>query len=144
MKSRGTVLIPALVTRVTRDRLDREANSQAGNGRGNAALESSKQVMKKALAKGVSIGMGTDAGVSPHGSNPEEFALLVEFGMKPIDALRAGTSVNAKLLGLENRIGGLEPGKYADIVAMPGDPTQDIRQTSKVFLIMKEGVVFRK
>ncbi len=143
MKTRGTVLIPTLVTRVTRDRLDRETNPQTENGRGKAALESSEQVVKRALAKGVRIGMGTDAGVSPHGNNPEEFSILVAFGMKPIDALRAGTSVNAGLLGLQNRIGTLEPGKFADIVAMPGDPTQDIRQTSKVFFVMKEGVIFR-
>jgi imidazolonepropionase-like amidohydrolase len=144
MKSRGTVLIPTLITRVTRERLDRPANQQsADNPRGKAALESSKQVMKSALAKGVRIGMGTDAGVSPHGNNPEEFSLLVEFGMKPLDALRAGTSVNADLLGLQKRIGTLEPGKLADIVAMPGDPTEDIRQTNKVFFVMKEGVIFK-
>ena len=88
--------------------------------------------------------MGTDAGVSPHGNNPEEFSLLVDFGMTPLDALRAGTSVNAELLGLQKRIGTLEPGKLADIVAMPGDPTDDIRQTTKVFFVMKEGVIFKK
>jgi len=143
MKARGTVLIPTAVTRVIRERLDRQSNPQQNNGRGEVALESSKQVVRKAITKGVRIGMGTDAGATPHGSNAEEFSVLVDFGMMPIDALRAGTSINAELLGLLNRIGTLKPGKLADIVALPGDPLRDIHQTSKVFFVMKEGVIFR-
>jgi len=69
--------------------------------------------------------------------------MLADLGMSPLDALRAGTSLDAELLGLQNRIGTLEAGKLADIVAMPGDPTQNIRQTEKVFFVMKEGIVYR-
>ena len=69
--------------------------------------------------------------------------MLTALGLSPLDALRAGTSVDAELLGIQNRIGTLEIGKVADIIAMPGDPTQNIRQTEKVFFVMKEGVVYR-
>jgi imidazolonepropionase-like amidohydrolase len=68
---------------------------------------------------------------------------MVALGMKPIDALKAGTSSDAELLGLADKIGMLEAGKFADIVAVPGDPTQNIRQTEHVFFVMKEGVIFR-
>ena len=68
---------------------------------------------------------------------------MVDLGMKPVDALKAGTSADAELLGLADKIGTLEPGKLADIVAVPGDPTQNIRQTEHVFFVMKEGAIFR-
>ena len=72
-----------------------------------------------------------------------EFFMMVSLGMSPLDALKAGTSVDAELLGLQNRVGTLEAGKLADIVVMPGDPLQNIRQTEKVFFVMKEGVIYR-
>jgi imidazolonepropionase-like amidohydrolase len=68
---------------------------------------------------------------------------MVARGMQPIDALIAGTSADAELLGIQDRLGSLTVGKLADVVAMPGDPTQDIRQTEKVFFVMKEGVIYR-
>ena len=68
---------------------------------------------------------------------------MTGLGMSPLQALRAGTSVDAELLGVQNRIGTLEAGKVADIIAMPGDPTQNIRQTEKVFFVMKEGTIYR-
>ena len=80
--------------------------------------------------------MGTDAGVYPHGRNTEEFHLLTALGMSPLNALRAGTSVDAELLGLQNRIGTLASGKLADIVAFPSDPRQNIRQVEHVFFVM--------
>src|SRR6266700_4124573 len=101
------------------------------------------QTFQKAIAKGVKIGLGTDAAVYPHGRNAEEFHQMVDLGMKPIDALKAGTSSDADLLGLSSEIGTLETGKLADVVAVPGDPLQNIRQTEHVFFVMKEGVVYR-
>ena len=98
---------------------------------------------QKAIAKGIKIGLGTDAAVYPHGRNAEEFHQMVDLGMKPIDALKAGTSNDADLLGLANKIGTLENGKLADVVAVPGDPLQNIRQTEHVFFVMKEGVVYK-
>ena len=68
---------------------------------------------------------------------------MVDLGMKPIDALNAGTSSDADLLGLSSKIGTLETGKLADVVAVPGDPLENIRQTEHVFFVMKEGVVYR-
>ncbi len=98
---------------------------------------------KSALAKGVKIAFGTDAGVYPHGQNAQEFRYMVEAGMRPIDALKSSTSIDAELLGVADRLGSLEPGKLADVVAVPGDPVADISQTEKVFFVMKEGVVYR-
>jgi imidazolonepropionase-like amidohydrolase len=107
------------------------------------AMTSLHKTFQNALAKGVKIGLGTDAAVYPHGRNAEEFHQMVDLGMKPADALRAGTSVDAELLGLADKIGTLEAGKSADIVAVPGNPVQDIRQTEHVFFVMKEGVVYK-
>jgi imidazolonepropionase-like amidohydrolase len=111
--------------------------------KGRAAITSIGSTMSRAIAKGVIIGLGTDASVYPHGRNAEEFGHLVEMGMKPLDALKAGTSIDARLLGIAAETGTLEPGKLADIVAVPGDPLMNIRQTEKVFFVMKQGVVYR-
>jgi imidazolonepropionase-like amidohydrolase len=75
--------------------------------------------------------------------NATEFGLMVSLGMKPIDALKTATSADAELLGVSNRLGSLDPGKIADVIAVPGDPSADIHQTEKVFFVMKEGVVYR-
>lgn len=77
-------------------------------------------MFRKAVAKDVKIGFGTDAGVYPHGRDAGEFALMVDFGMKPVDALETATSVNAELLGVSDRLGTLEAGKLADVIAVPG------------------------
>ena len=144
MKSRGTYFVPTLMALAGgREILAKGGYPPTVAAKMKAAIESSERVVRSAIAKGVRIGMGTDAAVYPHGRNTEEFRLLVALGLKPIDALRAGTSVDAELLGLQNRIGTLEPGKAADVIAMPGDPTQDIRQTEKVFFVMKEGTIYR-
>ena len=107
------------------------------------AMDSIDYTVKRAIAMGVRIAFGTDAGVYPHGRNAGEFKLLVDSGMKPIEALKAATSYDAELLGIIDRLGTLAPGKLADIVAVPGDPVADIRQTEKVFFVMKEGVIYR-
>jgi imidazolonepropionase-like amidohydrolase len=107
------------------------------------AMTSLHKTFQKALAKGVKIGLGTDAAVYPHGRNAEEFHQMVDLGMKPLEALRAGTSSDADLLGLADKIGTLDTGKFADVVAVPGNPLKDISQTEHVFFVMKEGVVYR-
>lgn len=145
MKERGTVLIPTLMAvQGLRERL--AANTQmppAIQAKARAAMAAISTMFPKAVSMGVTIGLGTDAAVYPHGRNAEEFWQMVNLGMKPLDALKAATSVDAKLLGLEAQLGTLEAGKLADIVATPGDPSQDIRLTEKVFFVMKEGVVYR-
>lgn len=144
MKAHGTFYVPTLMAvEGGKEILAKGGYPPTVAAKMTAASESINQVVRKAIAKGVRIGMGTDAAVYPHGRNAEEFHLLVALGMSPIDALRAGTSVDAELLGMQTRIGTLEPGKFADVIAMPGDPTQNIRQTEKVFFVMKDGVVYR-
>jgi imidazolonepropionase-like amidohydrolase len=144
MKARGTCYIPTLMAlEGGKEILAKGGYPPAVAAKMTAALESINQVVRKAIAKGVKIGMGTDAAVYPHGRNTEEFHLLTALGLSPLDALRAGTSVDADLLGLQKRIGTLEVGKTADVIAMPGDPIQNIRQAEKVFFVMKEGVIYR-
>ncbi len=142
MKAKGTFLVPTLrTTKFTPDEMQKLP--PAVQQKAIAAQKSASQMFRKALAKEVKIGFGTDAAVYPHGLNAEEFEMMVKLGMKPIDALKAATSVDAILLGLADQIGMLEAGKVADVVAVPGDPSQDIRQTERVFFVMKEGKVFR-
>lgn len=145
MKQRGTYLVPTLMA-------PQGIVEQIQKGlyipppilvKAQAAIAAAHQTFQKALAKGVKIGLGTDAGVYPHGRNTEEFHQMVDLGMKPIAALKAGTSVDADLLGLADKIGTLEPGKLADIVAVPGDPVENIRQTEHVLFVMKEGVIYK-
>ncbi|MBZ4329646.1 amidohydrolase family protein [Corallococcus sp. AS-1-12] len=102
-----------------------------------------EHVLRKAISLGVRIAFGTDAGVFAHGRNAAEFAQLVEAGLTPAEALRTATVNTAELLGVADRLGTLEPGKLADVVAVPGDPVKDIRATQKVFFVMKEGVIHR-
>jgi imidazolonepropionase-like amidohydrolase len=144
MKARGTYYIPTLMAAEGgKEILAKGGYPPSVAAKMTAATESINQVVRKAIAKGVRVGMGTDAAVYPHGRNTEEFHLLVALGMSPLDALRAGTSVDAELLGMQASIGTLETGKFADVIAIPGDPTQNIRQVEKVFFVMKDGVIYR-
>jgi imidazolonepropionase-like amidohydrolase len=96
----------------------------------------------RALRAGVKIAFGTDSGVSPHGENAREFGYMVEAGMAPMDAIRSATSVAAQCLGIEERLGSIEAGKLADLIAVEGDPLEDIRRLEAVHFVMKEGVVY--
>lgn len=110
-----------------------------------AAAAAVRNAIKLAVANKVPIAFGTDAGVVPHGTNAHEFQLLVEWGgMSNMDAIVAATSSAAKLLGWEKNAGSLTPGKWADIVAVPGDPLKDIRATERVVFVMKNGVIFKQ
>ncbi len=103
-----------------------------------------KATAGKAYKKGVKIAFGTDSGVSPHGKNNLEFGLMAEAGMTNADILRAATLDAATLLRMNDRIGSLEPGKLADIVAVEGNPLEDIRVMVKVVFVMKDGKVYRQ
>jgi imidazolonepropionase-like amidohydrolase len=99
---------------------------------------------KAALDAGVTICSGSDVGVFAHGDNGKELQLLVQFGMKPIDALVAATSNDAKMLGMEDRIGSVKTGFFADLIAVDGDPTVDINAVRSVKFVMKNGVVYKQ
>jgi len=107
-----------------------------------AAMAQRSVTFKKALAMGVRVAFGTDSGVSPHGVNAQEFALLVQNGMTAAGALRT-TGAAAALLGIEKAAGTLQAGKQGDIVAVPGDVMKDIKATERVRFVMKGGTVYR-
>jgi imidazolonepropionase-like amidohydrolase len=145
MKARGTYLVPTLMaSQGLKERLERAVYMPPQIvTKARAAMARSAETFKRALARGVKIALGTDAAVYPHGRNAEEFGKMADLGMTPVQALKAGTSVDADLLGVADRLGTLQPGMTADVVAVPGDPTKEIRLTEKVFFVMKEGVVYR-
>ncbi|GAC1460272.1 MAG: amidohydrolase family protein [Gemmatimonadaceae bacterium] len=120
----------------------------ARNGMLPESIEKEKQIgriqrenFRRAHDAGARLVFGTDAGVYPHGDNAKQFAKMVEWGMKPLEALQAATVAAADLLGWSDRIGTLEPGHFADIIAVRGDPIVDVRQLETITFVMKGGVV---
>ena len=107
-------------------------------------LEFHAQEFKKQLAAGVPMAVGSDTGPFPHGTQAREFVLMVKYGMPPLAVLQADLINGAKLLGWEGQIGALKTGYFADVIAVPGDPLQDIGTLQKVRFVMKGGVVYRK
>jgi imidazolonepropionase-like amidohydrolase len=102
-----------------------------------------RENFRRAYLAGVKLAFGTDAGVYPHGDNAKQFAKMVEWGMKPIETIKAATIRAADLLGWADKVGTLEVGRYADLVAVEGDPTSDVRILETVKFVMKGGTVFR-
>lgn len=103
-----------------------------------------RQNFTKALRAGVKLSFGTDAGVCPHGINARQFAFMVKYGMTPLQAIQSATTSAANLLGKSDILGSLQPGKYADIIAVSGDPLEDIRVLENVKFVMKEGKVYKQ
>ena len=99
---------------------------------------------KKQLAAGVPMAVGSDVGPFPHGTQAREFELMVQYGMTPVAVLQADLLNGAKLLGWDGQIGELKPGYYADVIAVPGDPTKDISGVTHVSFVMKGGEVYRR
>src|SRR3982074_208717 len=128
MKQRGTYLVPTLIAGESLgEKIDKGMYLPPPIiAKTRAALSARSQMFQHALAKGVKIGFGTDAAVYQHGRNAEEFHLMVDLGMKPVDALRSSALPDAELLGLQDKIGSLDTGKLADIIAVPGDPLENI------------------
>ncbi|HEX7180220.1 MAG TPA: amidohydrolase family protein [Thermoanaerobaculia bacterium] len=102
-----------------------------------------KEVFQKAMKKGVKIAFGTDVGAFEHGTSVREFRRMVDYGMPPLDAIRSATVRGAELLRMEKLIGTVEPGKYADIIAVEGDPLKDIGALERVVFVMKAGEVYK-
>lgn len=103
-----------------------------------------KKSFSLALKVGVTICMGGDVGVFAHGDNAREMELMVDYGMKPFDVLRSATSINADAFGYGNKIGRIKKGLMADIIAVEGDPSADIKNIRKVKLVMKGGVIYKQ
>jgi imidazolonepropionase-like amidohydrolase len=107
-------------------------------------MKEAAQGFANARAEGVTIGCGSDVGPFPHGENHRELEWMVRLGMTPVEALRAATSVNAKIIGKEKELGELRQGFLADVIAVDGDPVRDIAATGSVHFVMKDGVVYRR
>ncbi len=122
---------------------EQHAATPEAAAREHALIEIHAAEFKKQLAVGVPIAMGSDVGPFPHGTQAREFVLMVQFGMTPLAAIRSGTLNGARLLGW-SEIGNLKSGYLADIVAVPGNPLDDISALQRVSFVMKDGVVYKK
>src|SRR5580698_3339302 len=138
MHDKGVFLVPTLATRIG---LRESKFPPLIQAKADRAVAQQDAMVKRALALGVRIALGTDAAVYPHGENAAEFVYMAADGMTPGQSLLAGTSVAAELLGLADKVGALKQGMLADLVAVPGNPLKDIKATQSVFFVMKDGVV---
>ena len=141
MKAKGVYLVPTLYLA---DKEGEAADNMTAvmREKGMTVSAAALHSFRAALDAGVKIAFGTDAGVFPHGLNARELAVMVKHGMKPVDALRAATTSAALLLGVSDR-GTIAPSKLADIIAVRGNPLDDIKTMENVVFVMKGGVVFK-
>ena len=145
MKQHGTYLVPTLLAGFTVESLATAHKlPPAIAAKALAIAPRIHDSFKRAVDAGVKIALGTDAGVMQHGTNAREFALMVKYGMSPMQAIQAGTLSGATLLGREAEVGSLERGKLADLVAVKGDPLRDIGVLQQVDFVMKAGAVFKQ
>ena len=142
MKAKGVYLVP---TRMTQVWVNDKANTYPPKigAKARAAYNAHATMMKNAMKIGVPIAFGTDAAVFPHGLNAQEFGDYVDLGMAPATALMTSSQGAAKLLGVDKETGTLEAGKFADVVAVPGDVLKNIRATEHPVFVMKQGAVVR-
>lgn len=143
MQQKGVYLVPTLLAG---DWIQAKIAGypQSIQDKARAAIAARGEMFRNALKAGVKVAFGTDSGVSAHGVNAREFALMTGLGMSPAAALRSATSVAAALLGVDDRVGSLAAGKVADIIAVPGNPLDDIHATERVSFVMKDGVVVKR
>src|SRR2546421_3505699 len=146
MVERGTYLVPTLSAA---EAVEKAAKNGVLKGlraeKALAAAAAVRRSIKLAVAYKIQNALGTDAGVVPHGTNAREFFLMCGWGGRaPSESIVAGTMNGAKLLGWDKNVGSLSPGKWADIVAVSGDPLKDIHAMEKVVFVMKNGVVYRR
>lgn len=136
--------IPAVPTFAISEYFADHAATPESSKRQHAQLEYHAEEFRKQLAAGVPMAVGSDVGPFPHGTQAREMVLMVKYGMSPLATLQADLLNGAKLLGWEGQIGALKPGYYADVIAVPGNPLQDISVLTHVAFVMKDGVVYRK
>ncbi|MCU1339578.1 MAG: amidohydrolase [Bryobacterales bacterium] len=140
MHDKGVFLVPTLATRIG---LKESKFPPLVQAKADRAVKQQDAMVKRALALGVKIALGTDAAVYPHGDNAIEFVLMAADGMTSVQSLKAGTSSAAELLGLQDKIGALTPGLAADIVAVAGNPVADIKLVQGVVFVMKDGSIYK-
>jgi imidazolonepropionase-like amidohydrolase len=145
MRERGTYLVPTMMAfEAVVAAADSGKLAPWSDAKTREIAPMFERSIRLAIASGVPIAFGTDAGVYPHGTNGHEFALLVGAGMSPADAILSATRSAADLLGQGAELGSITPGKRADLVAVRGDPLRDIRVLESVEFVMKDGVVYRR
>jgi imidazolonepropionase-like amidohydrolase len=106
-------------------------------------VEAQRQGLSRAHAAGVPIVYGTDAAVFPHGLNARQFEVMVARGMSPMAAIQSATSVAARYMGWADRVGSVAPGRYGDLIAVAGDPLEDVRRLQHVEVVIKGGLAFK-
>ncbi|MFH6986077.1 metal-dependent hydrolase family protein [Marinoscillum luteum] len=145
MKEKNAYYIPTITAGMSVAELSRVAGYYPDMVAKKAAVIGPQisETFTRAYKMGVPIGFGTDAGVFPHGENYKEFIYMVEGGMPAMEAIKCATSVNASILGVSDQLGSIRVGLYADIVAVDGNPLDDIDNMGKVNFVMKEGVVYK-
>lgn len=141
MKEKQIFAVPTFA--ITEYFAEHAASPQAAQ-RERALQDLHVREFRKQLAAGVPMAVGSDVGPFPHGTQAREYVLMVQYGMKPLEALQAGLLNGAKLLGWPNEIGALKPGYYADVIAVNGNPLEDIEALTRVTFVMKNGVIYRK
>jgi imidazolonepropionase-like amidohydrolase len=144
MKKNGTYLVPTLyLADWFLENAERIGTPAELIAKGREVMPAARKNVAHAFAAGVKVGFGTDAAVYPHGLNAHEFAVMVKLGLTPLQAIQAATVNDADLLGWSDKIGTIEPGKWADIVAVDGDPLADVTTLERVKFVMKGGEVVK-
>jgi imidazolonepropionase-like amidohydrolase len=143
MKRRGAWLVYT-PTMCMQERMRHNGAPPQVVAKAEAAIAREDVMFKRALQKGVNLAFGSDAAVCPHGAQLAQFAKMVSLGMKPLASLRAATSGDARLFGVDGKLGSLEAGKLADVIAVAGDPSRDIHAMERVVFVMKDGVVYKR
>ena len=144
MKKDGTYLVPTLyLADWFLENAERIGTPAELIAKGREVMPAARKNVAHAFAAGVKVGFGTDAAVYPHGLNAREFAVMVKLGMTPLAAIQAATVNDADLLGWSDKVGTIEPGKFADIIAVDGDPLTDVTILERVKFVMKGGEVVK-
>ena len=142
--NRKTFYVPTLYTTTVIARQGREAGIPDSEIQRSRMISDIKDLaFKRALAAGLPIGFSTDAAVIPHGENAQEFVERARLGEQPMAGIVSATSLNAEIMGWGDKVGAIEPGKFADLIAVAGDPLADIKELTKVGFVMKGGVVYK-